>query len=1057
MQDKQVNRHFIRVLVVLALVATLLFALALIFTPQLKTLVGTPAPVPGDDWPMYLHDIQRTATSAEVVLSPDNANRLTKQWAFKTNGAIAASPTIVKGTVYIGSWDGFEYALDAVTGSVKWKTYLGTTTGRCDPPKIGITSSAAVLDDVVYVGGGDSYWYALDAYTGKVQWKLYTGDNSPDKGYYNWASPLIYKGNAYIGIASNCDNPLVRGQLLKVSLATHKIVATTNFVGPNEVGGGIWTSPALDTETDTIYVTTGTQNQIWQTLPQAVVAIDLNSMQIKGSWQIPLQQSGGDYDWGNTPVLMTDTAGKKLVAATNKNGFTYAFKRDNITAGPVWEQQTGLGGQCPPCGQGSVSSGAFANGTLYMAGGNTTINGVGYSGAIRAIDPGTGKYLWEHGVPKPIIPAIAYANGLAIDAAGPTMEVLDAKTGTRLYSYQTGQDIYSPPSVSHGQIFIGSLDGNVYAFGLSTSSPSISDAQCPHGWSCQEIGVPAVNGNQTVNKNTWNISGVGIGFADVSDQFHFVSQDISGDTQITARITPQSLKNAAARAGIMTRQNREKGSPFYAALLTPQDGIVVQYRTAFNGAISSSPILNTAGHPHYIAIQRTGDRFQAAASSDGKNYTLIPGSTIMLTMPAKTLTGLAISSGTSDTLASTEFTDVTIGKTTLALAPPNSANPCPQSWQCGDIGNPQVVGDQAINNDQWQVKGEGKDIWLDGDQFRFVWQVLPDNSAVNAHVLFQTKVDDQAKAGVMLRQSTDPASPYYAALETPGHGLTIQVRNTQGLNTDIVATDATITSPHYLRIARWNNIFTTYVSDDGTTWKVLDGSSVTINIQGTMLGGMAVSSHKRGFVSEVHFDSVSTMQTADPAPTACPDRWNCIDIGYPAPPGKQLFDATTGTWTVEGGGFDIYFKTDQFHFVSQPKIGDGTVTTRTKFVNLPNIPGNDYAKAGIMLRETTDPDSPYYGVFLTPDHGIMVQYRRVAGDLTGEAVFPNPIKGAIYLRIVRAGNIFTAYFSNDGAVWQLIDGSLVDIAMANNLMAGLAVTSHDPAALKVASFDNVQL
>lgn len=368
-QEQQTNKRFIRTLVVIALVASALLVIGLAFTPQLLTLTGTPSPIPGDDWPMYLHDIQRTATDGEVILAPSNASRLSRQWAFKTGGGIAATPIVSKGTVYVGSWDGYEYALDAVTGFMKWRTYLGQTTANCDPALIGVTSSAEVVDNVVYVGGGDSYWYALDAYTGAVLWKVYTGDNSADKGYYNWSSPLIYKGYAYIGIASNCDNPLVRGALLKVDLTTHRIVASTTMVGPGDVGGGIWTTPTLDTATDTIYVTTGTQNQVWQYLSQAMVSINLNTMKITGSWQIPPQQSGGDYDWGTTAVLMTDAVGHKLVAATNKNGFTYAFKRSNINAGPVWEDRTSLGGQCPICGQGTVSSGAFANGTLYIAGG----------------------------------------------------------------------------------------------------------------------------------------------------------------------------------------------------------------------------------------------------------------------------------------------------------------------------------------------------------------------------------------------------------------------------------------------------------------------------------------------------------------------------------------------------------------------------------------------------------------------------------------------------------------------------------------------------------------
>src|SRR5256885_4309283 len=240
------HMHLMQLLAAVGLVLTLVLVYLLAFAPQRQTLAGTPARVPGDDWPTYLHDIQRSAASGEVVLSPSNAEHLTKLWSFKTGGGIAASAAIVNNTVYIGSWDGYEYALDALTGFLKWKTYLCITTARCVPAKIGITSSATVQNNIVYVGGGDSYWYALDAYTGAILWKVYTGDNSADKGYYNWSSPLIYNGFAYIGIASNCDNPLVPGKLLKVSLNSHRVVNSFSVVNEKEVGGGIWTSPTLD-------------------------------------------------------------------------------------------------------------------------------------------------------------------------------------------------------------------------------------------------------------------------------------------------------------------------------------------------------------------------------------------------------------------------------------------------------------------------------------------------------------------------------------------------------------------------------------------------------------------------------------------------------------------------------------------------------------------------------------------------------------------------------------------------------------------------------------------
>jgi len=443
----------------------LLVALALLLLPLLTT---------AGDWPSYLHDSQHTAASGdETTLSPSNAGHLAEHWAFKTGGIIASSPTIVNGVVYVGSWDGYEYALNATTGALAWRTYLGITSApNCNPTSAGVTSVAAVQNGVVYVGGGDAYWYALNASTGTVLWKVYTGDNSASGGHYNWASPLLSNGYAYIGIASFGDCPLVQGQLLRVSLSTHQVVNTYNFVPSGQAGAGIWTSPTIDAASNTVYVTTGTQAGS-QPLAQAVVALDAATLALKGSWQIPAAQAISDSDWGTTPIVFDDATGTHLVAAANKNGYLYAYDRTDVTAGPLWQQKIGTPpGSCPQCGDGMASSGAFANGRLYYASGPTTINGSAYPGSVRALDPATGAYLWQHGTSGNIVPAIAYANGLILDGEGSTLEVLDAATGAPLYHYMTGGQLYGAPSVSNGQIFEGSTDGYVYAFALASPKPS---------------------------------------------------------------------------------------------------------------------------------------------------------------------------------------------------------------------------------------------------------------------------------------------------------------------------------------------------------------------------------------------------------------------------------------------------------------------------------------------------------------------------------------------------------------------------------------------------------
>jgi outer membrane protein assembly factor BamB len=449
----------------------------------------------GDDWPTYLHDSVRSGASAESLLSTANAGQLAPLWSYQTGDTIAAQAAVVNGVVYIGSWDGYEYALNAATGALLWKTFLGQTfpSTSCSPSHAGITSSAAVQNGVVYVGGGDSYWYALDATTGNVLWKVYTGDNSATGGHYNWSSPLLYNGYAYIGIASYGDCPLVQGQLVQVDLSTQQVVNTLNFAPSGHVGGGIWTSPSVDATTNTIYVTTGTlAGGTTYPLPQAMVGVDATSLQVLSSWQIPAAQAVTDSDWGTTPLLYTDASGTNWVAGVNKNGILYAFHRAAVGAGPTWQYQLSVGGECALCGQGTVSSGALGGGRIYFAGGQTTINGTSVPGSVQAFDPATGKVLWQHATSAPVVPAITYDNGLLFVCGGKVFEVLDASTGTRLYSNTAGGTFYGAPSISNGFVYAGATDGKLYAFGLSSAATGlqlnnlqVSDTTNATNWTLQ--------------------------------------------------------------------------------------------------------------------------------------------------------------------------------------------------------------------------------------------------------------------------------------------------------------------------------------------------------------------------------------------------------------------------------------------------------------------------------------------------------------------------------------------------------------------------------------------
>ena len=63
------------------------------------------------------------------------------------------------------------------------------------------------------------------------------------------------------------------------------------------------------------------------------------------------------------------------------------------------------------------------------------------------------------------------------------------------------------------------------------------------------------------------------------------------------------------------------------------------YRAAFGGTAIELTKLYPATLPQYVMIQRLGNLFSAGVSTDGVHYTLIPGSTADLDMPATTLAG----------------------------------------------------------------------------------------------------------------------------------------------------------------------------------------------------------------------------------------------------------------------------------------------------------------------------------------------------------------------------------------------------------------------------------
>ena len=107
-----------------------------------------------------------------------------------------------------------------------------------------------------------------------------------------------------------------------------------------------------------------------------------------------------------------------------------------------------------------------------------------------------------------------------------------------------------------------------------------------------------------------------------------------------------------------------------------------------------------------------------------------------------------------------------------------------------------------------------------------------------------------------------------------------------------------------------------------------------------------------------------------------------------------------------------------------------------------------------MIRQDTSPGSPFYAAYVTPGHGIAVQYRPTPGAHQGDQGGISGGATPAFLRVVDAAGTFSAYTSADGVTWQAIPGSTRSLGFTATL-GGLAVCSHDADVMGTAVFAHV--
>ncbi|HEY2588993.1 MAG TPA: protein kinase, partial [Tepidisphaeraceae bacterium] len=159
------------------------------------------------------------------------------------------------------------------------------------------------------------------------------------------------------------------------------------------------------------------------------------------------------------------------------------------------------------------------------------------------------------------------------------------------------------------------------------------------------------------------------------------------------------------------------------------------------------------------------------------------------------------------------------------------------------------------------------------------------------------------------------------------------------------------------------------------------------------------------------------------------------DIGDVKKHGSLDFDPVQHNYTVIGDGFDIYGKSDSFHFVWRKMSGDLTIKADVHLVGTsPAI----FRKAALIVRQSLDPGAPFADIVLHGKGTVVVQDRLKGGE---QAVQQTTDLTGSTLWLVRRGDQFIGYISSPTGEPQPV--AEVTIPMKDPVYVGLGVSARD--------------
>ena len=138
----------------------------------------------------------------------------------------------------------------------------------------------------------------------------------------------------------------------------------------------------------------------------------------------------------------------------------------------------------------------------------------------------------------------------------------------------------------------------------------------------------------------------------------------------------------------------------------------------------------------------------------------------------------------------------------------------------------------------------------------------------------------------------------------------------------------------------------------------------------------------------------------------------------------------TGQYRITGSGANIWAKQDQFQYVWREMPGNFTVTATMEFLGK----GDDHRKAGIMVRQSLDTDSPYADIVIHGNGMPGLQWRSAKGEDTNAFDLPFDGPAKFKLKLVRNGVRIAVSIAKDGA--DLKEVAHTEVTFRNPVLVG---------------------